>query len=257
MCTSPRHPRAIPPAVCGPCSPRARGQSSRTELHTLDAKCVVESSFRDRCVSGTGDGSFGGNGNATHLPRGDYFLADFSLWHFLFYGNLPPRKGAGPRSISGLAEPGPSALGHCCPQAASPDRFHCHLPGDFSRPDLHRAVTWARWGLLSGVKWLLGAVEVRFLELRSPAPACVRGPGYLLSFRKSYECWERKGGTSESSWHWPHSVSFEVEGALPLISLEAKRGRCRALPSSWRREKRGWASLSCSELCALIWGAAW
>lgn len=34
--------------------------------------------------------------------------------------------------------------------------------------------------------------------------------GCLLPFRKSYECWGFKGGTSESSWHWPLSVPFEV-----------------------------------------------
>ena len=48
-------------------------------LHTLDAKCIIKSSFRDRGVSGTGERSFGGNEIAADFPKRDYFLTDVSL----------------------------------------------------------------------------------------------------------------------------------------------------------------------------------
>lgn len=80
MCaTSSLYPRAIPPAICRPRSLQARGQISRMVLHTLDAKCIIKSSFRGSCVSGARERSFGENEITADLPKRDYFLMDFSL----------------------------------------------------------------------------------------------------------------------------------------------------------------------------------
>lgn len=56
---------------------------------------------------------------------------------------------------------------------------------------------------------LFELIRVQPLEASSLVPGNVRGA--VLPFGKSYECWGFKGGTSESSWHWPRSVPFEVQ----------------------------------------------
>lgn len=236
MCvTSPQHPRAIPPATCRPCSLRTlRPEFAYGAAHSGCKVRYKEHLQRSVCVRHWGkelwwkwkcDASSEGRLFFNRLFPVTFFVPWESSSE---EGRWSPQHFEAGRTRSQHSWPliSPSSLSW---------QVSYHLPGDFSPPNLHRVVNWARWGLLSRVKWLLGAIEVRILQLRSPVPACIRGPDYLLSFRKSYECRECKGGTSEGSWHWPNSVLFEVEGALPLISLEAKRSRHQALPSSWRR----------------------
>lgn len=68
-----------PPAICRPRSLQAHGQILFMVLQILDAKYVIKSIFRARCVSTAGERSFSGNEIAADLPKRDYVLTDFSL----------------------------------------------------------------------------------------------------------------------------------------------------------------------------------
>lgn len=130
MCASFSHTPNHSSCSCRPCSPAGPWPGL---LHGgARSGCKIN---RDRCVSSTGERSFGGNEIAADLPKKDWFLTGFSLARFLFMAVfLQGREGAGPWSLSGLVGPCSSTLGHCCPQAASPHGFPCHLPGCEGNP---------------------------------------------------------------------------------------------------------------------------
>lgn len=97
-----------------------------------------------------------------------------------------------------------------CPRQPSP--LLCpphHLPRCFSHPALPSFDNWAGSAWSAQQTGLFELIRVQPLEASSLVPGNVRGA--VLPFGKSYECWGFKGGTSESSWHWPRSVPFEVQ----------------------------------------------